>query len=89
LEASFDPTYFRDNYVSKPILSREGVNITIHQNETVTEHEGTYGGADAIFQGLAQIPCLGGNYPVFGSWVICGDRQVSAFAKTPLGYPQI
>lgn len=73
LEASFDPEHFRDNYVSKPLLSREGGNITIHRNGTVAEYEGTYGGKGCIFQELATIPALNGNYPVIGSWVICGE----------------
>ena len=73
LEASFDPGHFRDNYVSKPLLSREGSNITIHRNGMVTEFEGTYGGSGSIVQELASIPSLNGNYPVIGSWVIYGE----------------
>jgi glutathionylspermidine synthase len=73
LEASFDPGRFRDNYVSKPLLSREGGNISIHRNGLVQEHEGSYGGKELIYQELARIPCFQGNYPVIGSWVICGE----------------
>jgi len=73
LEASFDPGRFRDNYVSKPLLSREGGNITIHRNGTVAEYDGTYGGKGCIFQELATIPSMNGNYPVIGSWVIYGE----------------
>lgn len=73
LEASFDADHFRDNFVSKPLLSREGGNISIHRNGTVTEYEGTYGGNGSIFQELANIPALAGNYPVIGSWVIYGE----------------
>ncbi|MBL0226156.1 MAG: glutathionylspermidine synthase family protein [Geobacteraceae bacterium] len=73
LEASFDPGHFRDNFVSKPLLSREGANISIHQGESVQEHEGTYGGKGTVFQELAKIPCFNGNYPVIGSWLICGE----------------
>jgi glutathionylspermidine synthase len=73
LEASFDPDHFRDNFVSKPLLSREGGNISIHHNGTVTEYDGTYGGKGSIFQELARIPSMAGNYPVIGSWVISGE----------------
>jgi glutathionylspermidine synthase len=73
LEASFDPEHFRDNYISKPLLSREGANISIHRSGTVTEYEGTYGGKGNIYQELANIPCMAGNYPVIGSWVIHGE----------------
>jgi glutathionylspermidine synthase len=73
LEASYDPGHFSDNYVSKPLLSREGGNISIHRRGTVQEYEGSYGGKGAIYQELANIPCFSGNYPVIGSWVIHGE----------------
>jgi glutathionylspermidine synthase len=73
LEASFDPGHFRINYVSKPLLSREGGNICIHRNGTTQEYEGTYGDKGAVYQELARIPYFSGNYPVIGSWVICGE----------------
>jgi len=73
LESSFEPDHFRDNFVSKPLFSREGGNIIIHRNGAVHEHEGTYGGKESIVQELAAIPCFSGNYPVIGSWVIHGE----------------
>lgn len=73
LEASFDAEHFRDNYVSKPLLSREGGNICIHRSGTTTEYEGSYGGKGTIYQELAQMPSFAGNYPVIGSWVISGE----------------
>jgi glutathionylspermidine synthase len=73
LEASFDAGHFRDNFVSKPLLSREGANITIHRSGSVRDFEGSYGGKGAIYQELATIPSMGGNYPVIGSWVIYGE----------------
>jgi len=73
LEASFDQGHFSDNFVTKPLLSREGGNVAIHRDGTVLESDGTYGGKGSIFQELAQIPCFAGNYPVVGSWVICGE----------------
>ena len=73
LRSGFDPTQFRDNFVSKPFFSREGGNISIHRNGALTEFGGTYGGNGAVFQDLAHIPCFDGNYPVIGSWVINGE----------------
>jgi glutathionylspermidine synthase len=73
LESSFDADHFRDNFVSKPLLSREGGNISIHRSGTVREYEGSYGGKGVIYQELATIPGFSGNYPVIGSWVICGE----------------
>jgi len=73
LECSFDSGHFRDNFVSKPLFSREGANICIHRDGSVTEYEGSYGGKGSVFQELAHIPSLAGNYPVIGSWVIYGE----------------
>jgi glutathionylspermidine synthase len=75
LQASFDSEQFQDNFVSKPLLSREGANISIHRNGTVKEFEGSYGGKGAVFQELAQIPVFAGNYPVIGSWIIYGEAS--------------
>ncbi len=73
LEASFDTGYFRDNYVSKPFLSREWCNISVHRNGTITEYGGSYIGSGTIYQELAPLPCFDGNYPVLGSWIIQGE----------------
>lgn len=73
LEASFDPKHFSDNFVSKPFLSREGCNIKVHRNGTVTEYDGSYTDSGTVFQKLTTLPCFDGNYPVIGSWVIKGE----------------
>lgn len=73
LPASFEQGVFRDNYVTKPLLSREGENVIVHRNGQVHEVEGSYGGKAVVYQQLASIPCLDGNYPVVGSWVIAGE----------------
>ena len=69
------PAYFNQgkllNYVKKPILSREGANIEIVQNNsTVQKTEGQYGKEGYIYQELFALPEFDGNYPVIGSWVI-------------------
>lgn len=73
LEASFDPGHFRDNFVSKPFLSREGNNIRIQRDGKVTEYDGSYALSGTVYQECATIPCFNGNFPVIGSWVIQGD----------------
>jgi glutathionylspermidine synthase len=73
LEASFDSDHFRDNFVSKPFLSREGANINIHRNGLTTGNGGSYAGKGTIYQELAILPLFDGNYPVIGSWVIDGE----------------
>ena len=69
------PTYFEAgkliNYVKKPILSREGANIEIVQNNsTLQKTEGQYGNKGFIYQELFTLPEFDGNYPVIGSWII-------------------
>ncbi len=73
LEASFDPGHFKDNFVSKPFLSREGCNIRVHRNGTISEYDGSYTGSGTVYQELAILPCFDGNFPVIGSWVIGGE----------------
>lgn len=73
LRTGFEPGPFRDNYVTKPLLSREGENVTVYCNGQVQVNEGSYGGKGLVFQQLAPIPCLDGNYPILGSWVIAGE----------------
>ena len=71
------PAYFEprsDSYVKKPKLSREGANITIVKNGRILEENGgLYGNEEYIYQDIANIPCIGGNYPVIGSWIIGGE----------------
>ena len=69
------PSYFDANgmssYVKKPILSREGANIQVVENNiTLQQTEGEYGSEGYIYQELCSLPRMGGNYPVIGSWVI-------------------
>lgn len=73
LEASFNSDHFRDNFVSKPFLSREGANINVHRNGLTSEHGGSYAGKGTIYQELANLPVFDGNYPIIGSWVIYGE----------------
>lgn len=73
LEASYNPAHFKDNFVSKPFLSREGCNITIHHNGNVTEYGGSYTGPGTVYQERAALPCFDEKYPVLGSWIIQGE----------------
>ncbi len=59
------------DYVRKPLLSREGANITIvRDGQHEPETEGMYGEEGYVFQQLAELPNFDGNYPVIGSWLI-------------------
>jgi glutathionylspermidine synthase len=69
------PAYFDEgilsSYAKKPVLSREGANITlVSNNETLIETGGEYGEEGFIYQQLLELPDYEGNRPVIGSWVI-------------------
>jgi glutathionylspermidine synthase len=57
-------------YAKKPLLSREGANVTIHTMKEHLESSGEYGAEGYVFQQLAPIPTFDGKRPVLGSWII-------------------
>ncbi len=70
LKAEFNAGIMQ-NYVKKPILSREGANITIVENgKELQSSEGEYGKEGFVFQELFTLPNFDNNYPVIGSWII-------------------
>ena len=78
LPAFEDNNYFFKNklsYVSKPVLGREGNNITINKyngsgyDASATE-AGSYVDQQLIYQQLFETPKFEGSYPVLGSWMI-------------------
>lgn len=71
LPAFFD-NRFTDNYVQKPLFSREGENIRIVKNGNVYEKDGTYGKEGFIFQEYMPVPEFDGNFTTIGSWIING-----------------
>lgn len=71
LPAYFDSPGTMTDYVKKPLLSREGANITIVENNQITEHNrGNYGAEGYVYQGLFKLPNFDGNHAVIGSWVV-------------------
>lgn len=70
LEASFDGPGPMTSWVKKPLLGREGANITLHQPGNDAETGGDYGAEGFIFQALAPLKSFDGVYPSIGSWVI-------------------
>jgi glutathionylspermidine synthase len=60
------------DYAKKPLLSREGANLTINRRGVTQETEGPYGAEGFIYQALAKIPSFDNAYPVIGSWIIDG-----------------
>jgi glutathionylspermidine synthase len=70
LEAHFDSPGALERWVRKPLLGREGANITMHRPEGDFETDGDYGAEGIVYQGLARVTSFDGRYPVVGSWVI-------------------
>ena len=70
-----DPSARRlNNYVKKPLLSREGANIAIYQdNNLINSSNGEYGEEGYIRQQYCPLPMYGDNYPVIGAWMIGGS----------------
>ena len=60
------------DYVKKPLLSREGANLTIQRGGSTQQTEGPYGEEGFIYQAVAKIPNFDGVFPILGSWLIDG-----------------
>jgi glutathionylspermidine synthase len=70
LEASFLGPGLMMSWVKKPLLGREGANITLHQPGKDVETPGDYGAEGFIYQDCAPLRSFDGKYPVIGSWII-------------------
>lgn len=63
-----------NSYVKKPLLSREGANVSIIQDgKLLTDTGGGYGAEGYVYQQLFDLPSLDGAYPIIGSWIVDGD----------------
>lgn len=61
------------NYAQKPILGREGANISLVTRGSILSQPGPYGEEGFVFQQYAPLPDFDDKYPVLGSWVIDGE----------------
>lgn len=62
------------DYVTKPVYSREGANVTIYDKCAVmVESGGDYGDEGLIFQKRAELAESDNNFAIFGSWIIGGE----------------
>lgn len=72
LPAYYSKDKISDNYVQKPIYSREGANVLICTDGKIQETGGEYGEEGYIYQQYKSIRSFDGKYPVIGLWMI-GD----------------
>ena len=73
LPAYFDSRRLGGHYAKKPLLAREGSNVTLQRGLNSVHAPGEYGAEGYVYQGLAPLPEFDGNYPVIGSWIV-GDE---------------
>jgi len=72
------PAYFDEwrleAYARKPLLSREGANVSLVMfGDEIARSEGDYGAEGFVYQAIAPLPRFDGRTPVFGSWVVAGE----------------
>lgn len=84
LESHFDSPGSMRNYIRKPLMSREGANITlVRDNATVVSTPGPYNGKQ-IYQALAPPAVFDNRHTVIGLWMIdqdcCGMGVRESFA---------
>ncbi len=71
LPASFEP--LNGSYVKKPVLAREGANVSVVVDGRVVLHtDGPYDNGAFVYQELARLPVFDGRVPVLGSWIVDG-----------------
>ncbi len=73
LPAYFEPKNLVGDYVKKPLLGREGANITLNYGENTLSTDGNYGGGAYIYQQTHLLPNFDNYFPVIGSWLIGGE----------------
>ncbi len=63
------------HYVRKPILGREGANVSIILDGQKTENPGPYENGPYVYQAYVPVPEFEGNHAVVGSWVVNGAAR--------------
>jgi glutathionylspermidine synthase/DNA gyrase inhibitor GyrI len=72
LPAYLDGPHDLTEYVRKPILGREGANVSIFLDGEELNNAGPYEKGPYVYQGYAPLANFDGNHAVIGSWVIGG-----------------
>ncbi len=73
LPASLNAHDMKSDYVSKPILAREGANIEmVAAGKVIAQTAGDYSRNRLLFQERFALRDFGNGYPVLGSWIVNG-----------------
>ncbi|GJG84869.1 putative glutathionylspermidine synthase [Gemmatimonadetes bacterium T265] len=72
------PAYFDewrlDAYARKPLLSREGANVSLVMfGDEIAHSAGDYGAEGYVYQAIAPLPRFDGRTPVVGAWIVAGE----------------
>jgi glutathionylspermidine synthase len=59
-------------YVRKPLLGREGANVTIYDGERSIAVDGPYTEGPFVYQAYQPLPVIDGNHVLIGSWTVNG-----------------
>jgi glutathionylspermidine synthase len=78
LAASFERPSAGAEWVRKPLLGREGGNVTLHLAAREIETGGGYGEEGFVYQDVGPLKSFDGMHPVIGSWVIGHAKGDSA-----------
>ena len=70
LAANFEAPAAGADWVRKPLLGREGANVTLHHAGREIETGGGYGKEGFVYQDVGPLKDFSGMYPVVGSWVV-------------------
>jgi glutathionylspermidine synthase len=60
-------------YVRKPLLGREGANVSIVDGSRSFDTPGAFADGPWLYQGIGPTPCVDGNWVVLGSWLVDGE----------------
>lgn len=82
-----EPPGFRDNCVRKPLLGREGGNVTvIRDGEVIASNGGGYGSEGHILQEFAELPVFetnsGQRHALTGVWMIDNEAAGLCFRES-------
>ncbi|OYZ26204.1 MAG: glutathionylspermidine synthase, partial [Novosphingobium sp. 16-62-11] len=73
LPATLDPRMVSGDFVSKPILSREGANVqVVADGQVIASSGGAYSTDRLVYQQRYPLKDFGRGYPVLGSWIVGG-----------------
>jgi glutathionylspermidine synthase len=75
LPAYLDDGVLKGNYVKKPLLGREGVNITVIKDGASSQTDGSYFSGACVYQALHALPDFDGKCPVLGVWVTSEHQE--------------